>query len=554
LAVVVAFRKIAVRQSSMIALCQSVVARGKQHAASDTAFTIGAGSRRREMTPGSLPVLVAKDLTKRYGGIMALQGLSLNLVGGEIHGLCGENGAGKSTLIKILGGLVRPDSGEVRVDDRVFALGQRTDPRLISIVHQELAIVPTLSVLDNVMLGMGGVSPFYFAGRLRARVRQGLDEVGLGHVSLDALAGTLSLAERQLVEIARGVARQARVLLLDEPTATLSDAEIGRVFTAARLLRDRGTALVFVSHRLDEVFALTDRVTVLRNGEHVLTEMTAALTSRDLVRGMIGRDLVRSRVRAATARPDSLPRLAVSSLRCGEMLRPVDLALAPGEILAVVGQLGSGADVLVESLAGLRGAVQGRVAVDGHDIAIGSVGAAMRAGIAYVPEDRAGKGVFLDAPVWMNLTASVMDRFSRGGIMLRAAELQRGRDLAAMFQIDPRRLPSEAATLSGGNQQKVSLGKAAALTPRILILNEPTRGVDIGARSEIYGTLRRLAEQGLAILFYSTDLEEVLELADRVVTIFRGQIVRSIGHEALEADAILHDILRGRDDAPVMAQ
>jgi ribose transport system ATP-binding protein len=539
LAVVVAFRKIAVRQSSMIALCQSVVARGKQHAASDTAFTIGAGSRRREMTPGSLPVLVAKDLTKRYGGIMALQGLSLNLVGGEIHGLCGENGAGKSTLIKILGGLVRPDSGEVRVDDRVFALGQRTDPRLISIVHQELAIVPTLSVLDNVMLGMGGVSPFYFAGRLRARVRQGLDEVGLGHVSLDALAGTLSLAERQLVEIARGVARQARVLLLDEPTATLSDAEIGRVFTAARL---------------DEVFALTDRVTVLRNGEHVLTEMTAALTSRDLVRGMIGRDLVRSRVRAATARPDSLPRLAVSSLRCGEMLRPVDLALAPGEILAVVGQLGSGADVLVESLAGLRGAVQGRVAVDGHDIAIGSVGAAMRAGIAYVPEDRAGKGVFLDAPVWMNLTASVMDRFSRGGIMLRAAELQRGRDLAAMFQIDPRRLPSEAATLSGGNQQKVSLGKAAALTPRILILNEPTRGVDIGARSEIYGTLRRLAEQGLAILFYSTDLEEVLELADRVVTIFRGQIVRSIGHEALEADAILHDILRGRDDAPVMAQ
>ena len=538
----------------MIALCQSAVARGKQHAASDTAFTIGAGSRRREMTPGSLPVLVAKDLTKRYGGIMALQGLSLNLVGGEIHGLCGENGAGKSTLIKILGGLVRPDSGEVRVDDRVFALGQRTDPRLISIVHQELAIVPTLSVLDNVMLGMGGVSPFYFAGRLRARVRQGLDEVGLGHVSLDALAGTLSLAERQLVEIARGVARQARVLLLDEPTATLSDAEIGRVFTAARLLRDRGTALVFVSHRLDEVFALTDRVTVLRNGEHVLTEMTAALTSRDLVRGMIGRDLVRSRVRAATARPDSLPRLAVSSLRCGEMLRPVDLALAPGEILAVVGQLGSGADVLVESLAGLRGAVQGRVAVDGHDIAIGSVGAAMRAGIAYVPEDRAGKGVFLDAPVWMNLTASVMDRFSRGGIMLRAAELQRGRDLAAMFQIDPRRLPSEAATLSGGNQQKVSLGKAAALTPRILILNEPTRGVDIGARSEIYGTLRRLAEQGLAILFYSTDLEEVLELADRVVTIFRGQIVRSIGHEALEADAILHDILRGRDDAPVMAQ
>ena len=500
------------------------------------------------------PVLVAQNLSKRYGGIMALKGVNLTLIAGEIHGLCGENGAGKSTFIKILGGLVQPGSGEVQVDGQPLALGRRTDPRLISIVHQELAIVPTLSVLDNVMLGMGGASPFYFAHRVRTRVRQGLDEVGLGHVSLDALAGSLSLAERQLVEIARGMAREARVLLLDEPTATLSDAEIGRVFATARLLRDRGTALVFVSHRLDEVFALTDRVTVFRNGQHVLTERTTDLTPGELIKAMIGRDLIRSPAHPVETRADAPPRLAVSGLRCGQMLKPISLSLAPGEITAVVGQLGSGADVLVEALAGLHGLSEGRVVIDGRDVVIGSVGAAMRAGIAYVPEDRAGKGIFLDAPVWMNLTASVMDRFSRGGVMQHAAERARGRELAAMFQIDPRRLPSEAATLSGGNQQKVALGKAAALTPRILILNEPTRGVDIGARSEIYGTLRRLAAEGLAILFYSTDLEEVLELADRVTTIFRGEVVRSIGREALEGDAILHDILRGRDDTPVLAQ
>lgn len=499
------------------------------------------------------PILAARDLSKRYGGIMALRGVGLELLPGEIHGLCGENGAGKSTFIKILGGLVRPDSGEISVDDKPLILGQRTDPQLISIVHQELAVVPTLSVLDNIMLGMGGASPFYFAHRLRAQVRQGLDEVGLGHVPLNKLAGELSLAERQLVEIARGVARRARVLLLDEPTATLSDAEIRRVFDTARLLRDRGTALVFVSHRLDEVFALTDRVTVFRNGQHVLTEKTGNLTSRDLVKAMIGRDLVRGTHHAQLDPRHGPARLAVTGVRSGSALKPLTLTLPRGEIVAVVGQLGSGADVLVETLAGLRGAVDGKIMIDGQDIAIGSVRDAMNAGIAYVPEDRAGKGIFLDAPVWMNLTASVMGRFSRGGVMQRAAERERGVELATMFRIDPARLVSEAATLSGGNQQKVALGKAAALTPKILILNEPTRGVDIGARSEIYGTLRRLAENGLAVLFYSTDLEEVLELADRVVTIFRGEVVRSIGRDALDGDAILHDILRGRDDTVVLA-
>jgi ABC-type sugar transport system ATPase subunit len=224
----------------------------------------------------------------------------------------------------------------------------------------------------------------------------------------------------------------------------------------------------------------------------------------------------------------------------------VNLELAPGEILAVVGQLGSGAETLVESLAGLAGAPTGEILLDGERLQQAGIKSAIRSGIAYVPEDRAGKGVFLDASVARNLTASVMDRFSRVGVMQSHAEKTRSRELAGMFQIDERRLPSDVSTLSGGNQQKVSLGKAAALSPRLLLLNEPTRGVDIGARSEIYTTLRRMAQQGLAIIFYSTDLEEILEASDRVLTVFRGQPVRCVLRPETNGDEILHDILSGR--------
>lgn len=497
--------------------------------------------------PGPAPVLVACHLGMRYGGIRALDDVGLDLVPGEIHGLCGENGAGKSTFIKILGGFVTPTAGEIAVEGVPLRLGHPTDPRKVSIVHQELAVVPTLSVLDNILLG----SPGGFLYRRRAHrdeVRANLDAVGLGHVRLDAPAGNLGLAERQLVEIARGVSRRAKVLLLDEPTATLSDAEIARVFEAARRLRDRGTALVFVSHRLDEVFALTDRVTVLRNGKHVLTARTPDLTNKDLVRAMLGRELVHAPVGTPPAQAASPPRLSLRGYAVPGRLAGVDLELQPGEIIAVVGQLGSGAEALVEALAGLPGPAGGEAWLDGEPLRPGGIRGAMRDGIAYVAEDRAGKGVFLDAPVSTNLTASVMDRFNRGGVMRRGAELTRARELGGMFQIDEHRLGSEVSTLSGGNQQKVSLGKAAALAPRLLLLNEPTRGVDIGARSEIYATLRRMVEQGLAVVFYSTDLEEILELADRVMTVFRGRPVRCVPRSDTTGDDILHDILSGRPE------
>ena len=282
------------------------------------------------------------------------------------------------------------------------------------------------------------------------------------------------------------MSRQAKVLLLDEPTATLSDAEIVRVFDVARKLRDQGTAMIFVSHRLDEVFALTDRVTVFRNGQHVLTQRTADMTTAEVVKAMIGRELVHSKGTPPEGRADVAPRLSVSSLTVADKVKDLSVDVAPGEILAVVGQLGSGAEVLVEALAGLRGDISNSVKVDGQPIKLDSIRSSLKAGIAYVAEDRADKGVFLDAPIAINITASVMAKFSKAGIMRRAGEQEEARRLASMFAIDPKRLPHEVSTLSGGNQQKVSLAKAVALAPRLLLLNEPTRGVDIAlARKSI---------------------------------------------------------------------
>jgi ABC-type sugar transport system ATPase subunit len=492
-------------------------------------------------------VLIAQGLSKRYGGVQALDDVCFELRAGEIHGLCGENGAGKSTLVKILGGFVTPDAGEVRVAGQLLPLGHKVDPSLISIVHQELSIVPHLSVLDNVMLGAREVGAIYRRGAFRDKVRMHLDAVGLRHVEVDRPAERLSLAEQQLIEIARGLARGARVLLLDEPTATLSDAEIERVFAVLRKLRGTGTTIVIISHRLEEVFALTDRVTVFRSGRHIFTRDTAELTSAELVRAMIGRDVARGvHVGQRRMSAPQTPRLRLRQWTLPGTFGPFEFDVVPGEIVALVGQMGSGADALLESMAGLHRSVQGRLALDGRGVELHGIADAYQVGIAYVAEDRAAKGVFLDAPIGINLVSQVLGTISRGGWLSRRLMRERATALARQFQVDPSRLPHEVSTLSGGNQQKVSLGKAVALDPRLLLLNEPTRGVDIGARSEIYAQLMAMTEaSGLAIVFYSTDLEEVMELADRVLTIYRGGVVRDARRSDICADDVLHDMLHG---------
>ncbi len=492
-------------------------------------------------------ILSARALKKSYGGVRALRGMSIDLLAGEIHGLCGENGAGKSTLVKILGGFVEPDEGELGIDGQIVPLGTPVDPALLSIVHQELSIIPHLSVLDNVMLGAREVGQLYRRGPFRAHVRATLDAVGLTHVGLDILAERLTLAERQLIEIARGIARGAKVLLLDEPTATLSDGEIEKVFAVLkRLKEENGTTIVIISHRLNEIFALTDRVTVLRSGTHIMTANTADITSDELVRAMIGHEVKTGEIVPSHARLDAPARLTLSGWTLPGRFAPIDLEVPQGQIVALVGQLGSGADILLESMAGLHPRTQGVLSLDTRPATPKSIVEAYGEGIAYVSEDRAARGVFLNAPIGTNLVSQVLDRVSHKGLVGQAAVKEMATKLAKAFTVDPERLPHDVSTLSGGNQQKVSLGKATALGPRLLLLNEPTRGVDIGARAEIYAQLRRMAEdEALTILFYSTDLEEVLEASDRIITFYRGAQVHDVPRPETDADAILHDILHG---------
>ncbi|WP_181409983.1 sugar ABC transporter ATP-binding protein [Martelella alba] len=496
------------------------------------------------------PILVAAGLSKRYGGVSALKDASFELRKGEILGLCGENGAGKSTLIKILGGIVIPSEGSLSIDGIAITFGERPDPALLSIVHQELSVIPHLSVLDNIMLNRRKTTAgLYLRGRLAQETKALLALVGLDHVDHRTLAGTLTLAEQQLIEIARGLASQSQVLLLDEPTATLSDAEINKVFAVLRQLRDRGTTIVIVSHRLAEIFALTDRITVFRNGEHIFTKNTEDLDPQSLVRAMIGRDVEHVAKSAGRVSPSKVPaRIEARTLGVAGGFGPVDFSVRPGEILAIVGQLGSGADTILETMAGLHKPSQGGLSLNGTPLSLRSIADAYRNGIAYVAEDRAGRGVFLTASIEINITAQILNKISPFGLISSRLSKSRALPLARAFQIDEKRLSHQVSTLSGGNQQKVSLAKAAATEPQLLLLNEPTRGVDVGARAEIYARLQALASEGLAIAFYSTDLEEVMELADRIVTVYRGRIVRDLPHDETDSDEILKDILHGRQE------
>lgn len=491
------------------------------------------------------PVLLVQGLVKRYGGIQALGGVDFEVVPGEIHALCGENGAGKSTLVKILGGLEAPQEGTVTIDGVAIDFGQRTDPRLLSIVHQELSIIPHISVLDNVMIGDPRVGEIYIRARYRAEARHRLDEIGLGHVPLDAPASGLTLAEQQLLEICRAMMRGAKILILDEPTASLSDAEIQHVFKAVRWLRDQGTAIIYISHRLPEIFELTDRVTVFRNGQRILTKPTSAWTNEELVAQMIGRAIQPAH---SVPAQDLRQRPVVLELRGFEIpgrLRPVDLTVRAGEIVGVVGQLGSGGNALVEALAGLEPRYRGEILFEGASRDLRSIPAAMAAGIGYVSEDRAGKSLFLGAPIEVNLTSAILAELQSAGVLRFGTARSVAQDLARRFQVDVRRLPLPVNSMSGGNQQKVAIAKTVAQKPRLLLLNEPTRGVDVGARSEIYRELKALAAQGLAVVYFSTDLEELRELSYRIVTVFRGRIVRDMAVENTSMEGILADILRG---------
>jgi ABC-type sugar transport system ATPase subunit len=471
-------------------------------------------------------MLELRAIVKRFGGVLALDGAELEATRGEIHGLCGENGAGKSTLLKILCGVHPFGSygGSVRLDGEELRLRSTADARArgIAIVHQELQLVPEMTVAENLFLGREPGGLFIDGLELEAQARKLLAKFGVGEIDAAAPIRTLGIGLQQMVEIVRALADDARILILDEPTAALTAAECARLHAWLAELRARGTTCLYVSHRMEEIFALTDRVTVLRDGRTAATVETAATTPQKVVALMVGRDLSFDRLRTGDAR--GAARLEIDALSMGP-LEDISLSLRAGEIVALAGAMGSGRTALLSTLFGCaESPLRGRVTLDGKPFALDDPRAAIAAGVAYVPEDRKGRGLCLGLTVDENLALPEIARGNALGWVDDLAEearaAQRIRELGVRGRGD-----AEAATLSGGNQQKLVLGKWLAAPPKLLLLDEPTRGVDVGAREDIYALLVALAERGVAILFASSDLAEVGRLAQRIVVLRKGRIV-----------------------------
>jgi ribose transport system ATP-binding protein len=463
-----------------------------------------------------------------FGAIQALDGVDFEVRAGEVMALVGENGAGKSTLVKVLAGLYTADAGTIAIDDEPVELGDPRSSRAagIAVAAQEPSVIGTLSAAENIFLGGVSFNGPWSSRRLTREARSHLDAVGLDAQDPRTPVESLTVAERQLVEVARLLARNARILILDEPTAALSDREIELVLHSVTRMAAKGLSVIYVTHRLGEVFEIAHRVTVMRNGKSLPPRPTADLTMKTLIEDIIGRPLEEMYPPRATTLGKVV--LEIDKLLTPGLAEPVSLSVRAGEILGLAGQTGSGNGVVLRAIAGISPTMQGRVEVDGRELpATHTLRRAIAAGVTYCSADRKLDGIFAQLPVTVNLTSPALPSVSRGPWLSKRRESHVAEHLARRFAVNRARLRHRAGTLSGGNQQKVALGKWLSASPKVLLVEEPTRGVDVGARAEIYRHLRSLADQGLAVVFASSDLDEIRGLADTVGTLFRGRLVRT---------------------------
>jgi ABC-type sugar transport system ATPase subunit len=490
-----------------------------------------------------MPILAVEGVTKRFGPNEVLKNVSVALEAREIRAICGENGAGKSTLVKIITGVHAADEGRVLIDGvpTTVADPQHAQQLGIALVAQELSLAPALSVLDNIWLGNREVPLFHRRKEFRERAQAALEKVGLGDLPLDSPVASLSIGRRQLVELARMLTRNAQVFILDEPTATLSDVEIERIFSALRALRDEGKTIIYITHRLGEVFQICDSVTVLRNGELVGTRRTAEIDRAHLMEMMLGRSLGEMYPRWES-RPGE-PMLVVKNLAVPPVVQNFQLSAQRGMVICLAGQVGSGAIEVLRALAGLAYNATGDVSVAGKAVSLRSVAAAQAARVQFISEDRAGEGVFLRLRVAENLVATRLQSHSRLGVLARNGLRATATRLAAAVGVDRARLRSKADELSGGNQQKLAFGRSiGGDEPGVLLMNEPTRGVDVGARAEIYRLIRQFCDRGYCLVMASSDIEEVLGMADVIVSMYRGRQIATYRRGEADMQQVLADI------------
>jgi rhamnose transport system ATP-binding protein len=471
------------------------------------------------------PLLVVDHASKSFGAVRALEDGWIELRRGEVHGLVGENGAGKSTLVKILAGVHRPDSGRVLLDgsEVVFDTTAQSHAAGIAIIFQEPTLFPDLSVAENVFIG---AQPLRSGRRIdRRRMRREVellfDQLGV-KLDPDRIARGLSIADQQIVEIAKALSADARVIVMDEPTAALTLTEVDQLFRVVETLRARGAAVLFISHRLDEVFALCQRVTVMRDGRHVVTEPIERTSTQKVIHAMVGRDL-------DALFPKQVAEVGATVLEVERLTREgvftdVSFSVRAGEIVALAGLVGAGRSEVARAIFGIDRADAGGVQVHGRKLPPASPNAAMAAGIGFVPEDRRQQGLVMPISIERNMALASLDRLRRFLLIPRLSERRFASEWATRLQLRYGRLSDPASSLSGGNQQKIVLAKWLARKPTLLIVDEPTRGIDVGTKAEVHRLLSDLANEGVAILMISSELPEVLGMADRVIVLFEGRV------------------------------
>lgn len=489
----------------------------------------------------SQPLIDIQHVSKSFGGARALTDVSLQLFAGQVHALCGENGAGKSTLIKIITGAHAPDSGTLRFDGRVI---DRLDPGLaratgIAAIYQQPALFPDLTVAENIGLRLERGGPWRLLrwSERRRNARTLLDRVG-ANIPVDEPVRHLTMPQQQLVEIAAALGASAKVLILDEPTASLSDREVENLFRVIGELRGQGVGMIYISHRMEELSRIADCVTVLRDGRLVATRPMAELSRSELIRLMVGRELS-SVFPKVDVEPGRIV-LETRGLGCkASGVQDVSISVRAGEILGLAGLVGAGRTELARVLFGLTSADGGQIILNDTPVRVDSPARAVELGIAYVPEDRRRHGVILEMSVAANSTLAVLRKIARGGLLDFAEERAIADGFIRRFSIKTPSNRAPAGTLSGGNQQKVALARWLATEPSVIILDEPTQGVDVGAKSEIHRLMGELAQRGLAIVMISSELPEVLGMSDRIAVIHGGRIVGVLGRAEATQEKVL---------------
>ena len=485
-------------------------------------------------------VLELEGVSKAFPGVQALDAVHFDVQAGEVHALLGENGAGKSTLIKIVSGVYQPDSGSLRMAGKEvhFASPNEAQRAGIATIYQELLLFPELTVAENIFMGhaprgrLGGLD----WGAMRRQATELLASLDIHDLDPSRLVGSLTVGNRQRVEIAKALSQNARILIMDEPTAALAEADVVRLFAIVRLLRERGVGIVYISHRLEEVYQLADRVTVLRDGEYVDTRPVAETTTDDLITMMVGRtiDNLFPKVDAEVGQTI----LEVRGLQGPPLFHDVDLTLRAGEIVGLAGLVGSGRSELAQAIFGVRPATGGEIRIDDQPVTIPDPPTAKNLGIAYVPEDRGTQGLIRPMRLRENISLAVLKKMVRGLFVDRSRELALTNQSITRFNIRASGSEQTVADLSGGNQQKVVLAKWLATEPRVLIMDEPTRGIDVGAKAEIHRLMSTLAQQGLAVLMISSELPEIMGMSDRILVMREGTLVAELPREGTTQEMI----------------